>query len=86
MAAPWTAERVARVTKITAPELKSLVQRYLESLDLMVSIDIYRNESANHADYILPGLHFLVRADVPFFCMTAMGLMPQRFFTIPMPS
>ena len=51
-----------------------------DRLELMVSIDLYRNETANHADYILPGLHFLERADVPFFFMTAMGLMPNRYF------
>ena len=51
-----------------------------EQLELMVSIDLYRNESANHADYVLPGLHFLERPDVPFFFMTAMGLMPDRYF------
>ncbi len=51
-----------------------------EQLTLLVSIDLYRNETANYADYILPGLHFLERADVPFFFMTAMGLMPDRYF------
>jgi anaerobic selenocysteine-containing dehydrogenase len=51
-----------------------------EKLQLMVSIDLYRNESANYADYVLPGLHFLERPDVPFFFMTAMGLMPDRYF------
>lgn len=51
-----------------------------DKLDLLVSIDIYRNETANHADYILPGVHFLERPDVPFFFMTAMGLMPDRYF------
>ena len=51
-----------------------------DDLELLVSIDLYRNETANHADYILPGLHFLERPDIPFFFMVGMGLMPKRYF------
>jgi anaerobic selenocysteine-containing dehydrogenase len=35
----------------------------MESLDLLVSIDLYVNESNRHADYILPGTSFLERPD-----------------------
>jgi anaerobic selenocysteine-containing dehydrogenase len=40
----------------------------LESLDFMVSLDIYCNETARHADVILPGLSALEEGhwDVPF--------------------
>ncbi len=56
------------------------MEEAFDSLELLVSIDLYRNETGNQADYILPGLHFLERADIPFFFMTAMGLMPERYF------
>jgi anaerobic selenocysteine-containing dehydrogenase len=51
-----------------------------ESLELLVSIDLVRNETGNYADYILPGVHFLERPDIPFFFMAGMGTMPQRYF------
>jgi len=52
-----------------------------ESLELFVCIDIVRNETAELADYILPGLHSLERADIPFYFFTIMGLMPDRSFS-----
>lgn len=52
-----------------------------EELELFVCIDIVRNETAEYADYILPGLHSLERADIPFYFFTIMGLMPTRSFT-----
>ncbi len=36
-----------------------------EQLDLMVSIDLYINETNRYADYILPATTFLERSDVP---------------------
>lgn len=52
-----------------------------QDLELLVCIDIVRNETAEFADYILPGLHSLERADIPFYFFTVMGLMPDRSFT-----
>ena len=37
----------------------------LEALDLVVSIDIYQNESSAYADYILPATDMLERSDYP---------------------
>jgi len=37
----------------------------LEQLDLIVSIDIYHNETAQYADYILPATDMLERSDYP---------------------
>ena len=51
-----------------------------DDLELFVCLDIVRNETAEYADYILPGLHSLERADVPFYFFTMMGLMPTRSF------
>jgi anaerobic selenocysteine-containing dehydrogenase len=49
----------ALITVATNPVLSSpngaRLSRALESLDLMVSLDIYRNETTRHADVILPG-------------------------------
>jgi len=50
-------------------------------LELFVCLDIFRNETAQYADYILPGLHSLERADIPFYFFTVMGLMPTRSFS-----
>ncbi len=58
----------------------SRMSEAFESLELLVSIDLYRNETAENADYILPGLHFLEHADIPFYFMSGMGLMPERYF------
>ena len=52
-----------------------------DDLELFVCLDIVRNETAAHADYILPGLHSLERADIPFYFFTMMGLMPTRSFS-----
>ena len=51
-----------------------------DQLALFVCIDIVRNETAEYADYVLPGLHSLERADVPFYFFTMMDLMPVRSF------
>ncbi len=37
----------------------------LPGLDLMVSVDLYRNETAAHADYVLPATDMLERSDFP---------------------
>jgi len=37
----------------------------LEQLELSVSFDLYINEAGSYADYVLPGLSFYERADLP---------------------
>ena len=37
----------------------------LDGLDLLVSIDLYRNETGAHADYLLPAADMLERSDYP---------------------
>lgn len=37
----------------------------LEQLELVVSIDMFRNETGNLSDYVLPAPSFLERADIP---------------------
>ena len=52
----------------------------LDALELLVCVDMFRSETAEHADYILPGLHFSERPDIPFFFYTFCGLMPTPWF------
>ena len=51
------------------------LERALGSLDLMVSLDFYVNETNRHADYVLPATTFLERSDIP---LASLG-----FFTTP---
>lgn len=41
------------------------LRRGLEQLELSVSFDLYINEAGSYADYVLPGLTFYERADLP---------------------
>ena len=52
----------------------------LDSLDLMVSIELFPNETSQHADYILPGSHWAERPDIPFMFVTFCGLSPTPWF------
>jgi anaerobic selenocysteine-containing dehydrogenase len=54
---------VAGNPTLSAPDTEHL-SRALESLEFMISLDIYLNETTRHADVILPGLSPL---EVPFF-------------------
>lgn len=47
------------------------------ALELLVCLDMFRSETAENAHYILPGLHFSERPDLPFFFFTFCGLMPE---------
>ncbi len=52
----------------------------LDSLELMVSVEIVRNETANYADYILPGTHFAERPDIPISFTSLIGLTPVPYY------
>lgn len=52
----------------------------LEKLELLVCIDIVRNETAEFADYILPGTHFAERPDIPFSFLSLSGLAPRPWY------
>ncbi|EHB58500.1 Nitrate reductase [Mycolicibacterium rhodesiae JS60] len=49
---------------LSAPDGNAL-SRAIRRLDLVVSIDLYMNDSARQADYILPAPTFLERSDTP---------------------
>jgi anaerobic selenocysteine-containing dehydrogenase len=50
---------------LTVPDGDALVGA-LGRLDLLVSLDLYVNETNRHADYVLPAVTFLEREDFPF--------------------
>jgi len=52
-------------------------EQAFRQLELTVSIDLVRNETAELADYILPGTHFAERPDLPFTFLTMSGLMVE---------
>jgi anaerobic selenocysteine-containing dehydrogenase len=60
---------------LTCPNTTRLTTAF-DALDLLVAIDLHESETARHADYILPGSHWLERADFPFTFNTLMGTTP----------
>lgn len=54
----------------------------LDELDLMVSFDLYVNETGAHADYILPGAAMYERDDFPYFGTMHMAV-PWAQATLP---
>jgi anaerobic selenocysteine-containing dehydrogenase len=61
---------------LTVPNSNGRLEEALKALELLVVIDIFRNETANHAHYILPGTSALQRADLPFVFQSLMGVQP----------
>ena len=61
---------------LTVPNSNGRLEEALEALELLVVIDIFRNETANHAHYILPGTSAFQRADLPFVFQSLMGAQP----------
>ena len=50
-----------------------------ESLDLLVTLDIYQNETGSVADYVLPATDPLQRADLPFIFPLMLGLQEKPY-------
>ena len=64
---------------LNCPNPDGRLQEALGKLELLVSIDLFRNETANLAHYILPSTTFLERADVPYAIQTFVGSQPVRY-------
>ncbi len=64
---------------LTVPNSNGRLEQALRSLELVVSIDIFRNETANLAHYILPGTSAMQRADLPFVFQSLMGAQPVPY-------
>jgi anaerobic selenocysteine-containing dehydrogenase len=60
---------------LTCPNTRRLTEAFSQ-LELLVAIDMQESETARYADYILPGSHWLERADFPFTFNTLMGTTP----------
>ncbi|MEM9189876.1 MAG: molybdopterin dinucleotide binding domain-containing protein, partial [Myxococcota bacterium] len=58
----------------------SAMEDALRELDLLVSIDLYQNETAKHADYLLPATDMLERSDFPV-SWTALQPTPHAQYT-----
>ncbi|MEM9860661.1 MAG: molybdopterin dinucleotide binding domain-containing protein [Myxococcota bacterium] len=56
------------------------LERAFKRLELVVSIDLYQNETANYADYLLPATDMLERADFPV-SWTMLQLDPHAQYT-----
>ena len=55
------------------------LEEALGELDLMISLDLYVNETNSHADYVLPGTAMYEREDAPIYSMTFFS---QPFFQV----
>ncbi len=58
------------------------LERAFGDLDLMVSLDLYVNETNRHSDYVLPATTFLEREDVP---VAFLGLFSTPFIQVTKP-
>jgi anaerobic selenocysteine-containing dehydrogenase len=58
---------------LTVPNSNGRLEAAMKALELLVVIDIFRNETANHAHYILPGTSAFQRPDLPFVFQSLMG-------------
>jgi len=59
------------------------LSKAMEKLDLVVSIDIYQNDTSEYADYILPATDMLERSDYPTSHMLLQDV-PHAQYTEPM--
>ena len=64
---------------LTVPNSNGRLETALKSLELLVVIDIFKNETANHAHYILPGSSAFQRPDLPFVFQSLMGVQPVPY-------
>ncbi len=63
---------------ITLPD-SSRFEQALKELELVVSVDIFRNETGNLAHYVLPATSFMQHADINFLFHTMLGMMNEPF-------
>jgi anaerobic selenocysteine-containing dehydrogenase len=66
---------------LVAPNPGGRLTEAFRRLDLVVSIDLFRNETANLAHYILPATTFLERADLPYAMHSLLGDTPVRYIS-----
>jgi len=64
---------------LSVPNADARLERAFGELELLVSIDLFRNETGNLAHYLLPGTHALERPDLPFVFQSLLGLTPTPY-------
>lgn len=64
---------------LSVPNPGGKLERALRELELLVAIDIFRNETGNLAHYLLPGTSALQRTDLPFVFQSLMGAQPVPY-------
>ena len=61
------------------PNPSGRLERALRELELLVAIDVFRNETGDLAHYVLPSTTFLERADIPYAIQSLCGSQPVRY-------
>src|SRR5262245_6114218 len=61
------------------PNPSGRLERALRELELLVAIDVFRNETGDLAHYVLPATTFLERADIPYAIQSMCGSQPVRY-------
>jgi len=64
---------------LSCPNPSGHLEEAFRNLELLVAIDLFRNETGNLAHYILPATTFLERADVPMIFQTSLGTQPHSY-------
>ncbi|MBW2588589.1 MAG: molybdopterin-dependent oxidoreductase [Deltaproteobacteria bacterium] len=64
---------------LSAPNPQGRLTRAFKELDLLVSMDLFRSETAEIADFVLPGPTFLERPDLQMAFQLMSGTQPVRY-------
>jgi anaerobic selenocysteine-containing dehydrogenase len=64
---------------LSAPNPGGRLSKAFEELDLLVSLDLFRSETAELADFVLPGPTFLERPDLQMTFQLMSGTQPVRY-------
>jgi len=64
---------------LNCPNPDGRLERAFRELELMVVVDLFRNETGDLANYFLPSTSFLERADIPYALQTGAGCMTLRY-------
>jgi len=66
---------------LACPSPDGRVEEALARLELLVSIDLFRNETAEFAHYVLPATSWLERPEVPYALQSLAGCCPTPYIT-----
>jgi anaerobic selenocysteine-containing dehydrogenase len=64
---------------LSAPNPRGRLTKAFKELDLLVSMDLFRSETAELADFVLPGPTFLERPDLQMAFQLMSGTQPARY-------